>query len=202
MQKKEAINLMPFQWDAFNADHFIQKEFLRLRDVFNLKMAVELGTCLGSSSLWMAKNYERVVTIEINKQFAEVAKERFDRENMQNIELIVGDTVQVLPTVIGRIGNDSIWLADSHWYSHCPLLDELRIIATAGIKPVIAIHDFLIPDEPELGYDSYGGQPFNFEWIKPSIEAIYGVDGYDYYYNSAEKSAGAKRGIIYLTPKV
>lgn len=194
--------LMPYQLDPLNGDHFAKQEFLNLRDRFKISTVVELGSCFGSTSLWMAKNFEKVITVEINPEYAAIAKERFERDETTNVHLIIGDTVNVLPEILSNTTEATMVFVDSHWLSHCPMLDELRIIADANIKPVIVIHDFLIPDEPELGYDSYGGQPFNFEWIKPSIEAIYGVDGYDYYYNSAEKSAGAKRGIIYLTPKV
>ena len=77
------------------------------------------------------------------------------------------------------------------------LLDELEILSTLNIEPIIAIHDFKT-NNPELGYDSYNGNDFCFEWIKEKVEKIY-TNGFDYYYNTL--AVGAKRGLIYITPK-
>jgi hypothetical protein len=88
-----------------------------------------------------------------------------------------------------------LFYLDAHSHIETPLLDELKAIAEAEIKPIIVIHDWKIPDRPDLGYDSYNGQDYTFEWIKPSIEAIYG-DEYAYYYNN--QAEGAKRGVIYI----
>ena len=43
---------------------------------------------------------------------------------------------------------------------------------------------------------------FEFDWIKPKLEMIYGVDGYDYYYNTDATATEIKRGLIYITPKM
>jgi hypothetical protein len=64
---------------------------------------------------------------------------------------------------------------------------------------VILIHDFRNPNNPELGYDQYGDIIYEWSWIKESIEKIYGVDGYDFWYN--QEAVGAKRGVIVLKPK-
>lgn len=200
MEEKYKLNLMPYQWDAFNGDTFVQKEFLRLKEIFSIKTAVELGTCLGSTAIWMARNFDNVITIEINPEFAGIANERFVHYGVDNIKLKIGDTVAELPNAIHEIGDNSIWMIDSHWYDVCPMLQELKIIANRGIKPVIVIHDFKVPDEPNLGFDSIHGQAFEFEWIKPSLDAIYGEGNYDYYYNSDATSTEIKRGVIYITP--
>jgi len=191
--------LMPHQMEAFNGDTFIEEEFLRLRDKFNLTTAVELGTCLGSTAIWLAKYFKTVFTIEINSTLADIARERFLEENCNAI-LLVGNTISVLPTITHKIKNDSIWFIDSHWYNVCPMQEELKIIAAAKIKPVIAIHDFKIPDEPALGYDSIDGQPFEIDWIKPRLDEIYGYGKYSFHYNSEKKSTEIRRGIIYLYP--
>ena len=196
---KDIPLLMPNQMSAFNADTFIEEEFLKLRDRFNLTTAVELGTCLGSTALWLAKNFQTTYTIEINEKLAAIAKERFEEENSSAI-LFVGNTINVLPQIIHQIKNDSIIWVDSHWYNVCPMQEELKIIADAGIKPVIAIHDFLVPGESALGYDSIDGQPFEFSWIEPALNKIYGINNFSYYYNSNEKSTDIKRGIIFIYP--
>lgn len=192
--------LMPFQNEPFNGDTFIAANFIKLKEKFNLSIAVELGTCLGSTAIWLGKNFENVITIEINPQFAQIASERIQENGLTNVSLRIGSTLDVLPSI--PLHDDCIILIDSHWLEECPMLKELEIIAVKGIKPVIAIHDFLVPNEPKLGYDLIKNQPFEYEWIKPYLEAIYGVEGYEYYYNSDEESTEVKRGIIYITPKL
>jgi hypothetical protein len=98
------------------------------------------------------------------------------------------------------LGDNYLFFCDSHWGPNNPLLEELKIIKAAGHKPHIIIHDFKVPGHPELGYDTYNGQDYEFDWIKAGIEEIYGTDGYGIKYNS--DAIGAKRGIIYIYPLV
>ena len=198
MINKNEINLMTHQLEEFNGDYHISKNFLKLREKFNITHAVELGTCLGSTSIWLGKNFTKVDTIEINVDFGQIAKERFIEANLHNISLHIGNTTDILPLI--SIDDNSIIFIDSHWYDVCPMIEELTIIALKGIKPVIAIHDFYVPEE-NLGYDEIHGQPFTKEWISEYIINIYGENGYDFYYNSDEESTDIKRGIIYITPK-
>jgi hypothetical protein len=196
MEKYNDIQLMPHQWEAFNGDTFIQENFLTLKYFYDIDTAIELGTCLGSTALWLADNFDHVFTIEVNPTFAEVAKERL--EGKSNVTLIVGDTTEELPKI--NFFDNTIIFIDSHWYEVCPMKQELNIIANSGAMPIIAIHDFYVPDEPNLGYDSINGQRFDIEWIKPELDAIYGEIGYDYCYNDDKHSTEIKRGIIYITP--
>lgn len=197
--KYEHIQLMPFQWEAFNGDTFIQNEFIKLKNQFNITTALELGTCLGSTAIWLSKNFENVITIEINEQYANVASERLHESDCANTTLYISSTTDALPSI--DLKDDTIIFIDSHWLEVCPMQEELEIIASKGIKPVIAIHDFYVPNEPTLGYDTIHGQKFDYEWIKSRLDAIYGEEGYDYYYNSDSESTEIKRGIIYITPK-
>jgi hypothetical protein len=198
MINRNSINIMPHQWEEFNGDYYISNNFLKLKEKYKLTHAVELGTCLGSTAIWLGKNFTKVDTIEINQEYAQIAKERFVEANLDNIRLHIGNTTDILPLI--DINDDAIIFIDSHWYDVCPMLQELSIIAYKQIKPVIAIHDFYVPNE-HLGYDEIHGQPFTKEWISQYIINIYGENGYDFYYNSDEQSTDIKRGIIYITPK-
>lgn len=203
--------LMPFQDQPFNGDTFIEQEFIALRDRFNITTAIETGTALGYTTLWLAKNFEKVYTIELNKQYVDIARAKFLQ--YPNITSIHGNSEDIVKHL--RIDGNALFFLDAHWGNNCPLLGELYGISklgitqnttigevlVKGIKPVIAIHDFLVPDEGEvLGYDQYKGQPFKLDWIKPALDKIYGEANYGYNYNSHEKSAGARRGIIYIWP--
>lgn len=196
--------LMPFQEHPFNGDTFIEQEFIVLRDRFGVTTAVETGTCLGYTTLWLAKNFKTVVTIEKNVMYSRVAERRYrewvGKKLFSNVRFVHGDSGKLLITR-KELKDNTIFFLDAHWGNECPLLEELQSIAKLKIKPVIAIHDFVVP-ESSLGFDLFKGQPFDQEWIADYLDRIYGNNGYDYYYNSDDKSAGAKRGIIYITPNI
>lgn len=197
--KIEEPVLMQHQNGALNCDTFAQQEFKKLQQQFNLKVAIETGTCYGYTTAFLATIYQKVKTVEISEQYLHIAK--VNRLNdLPNVECNLGSSPSKLPEMLQGCENDTFLFLDAHWSDeYCPLKDELQAIAKTGIEPVIAIHDFVVPNHPELGYDYIKSQPFTFEWLKPDFDAIYGEDNYHYYYNS--EATGAKRGIIYITPK-
>lgn len=200
-------NLMPFQLEPFNGDTFIQEEFLNLKKKYNLSVAVETGTCLGSTSIFLSKHFDKVFTVEVNPSYREIALQRFSEEGIpaDKITSLEGSSIRWIGAIVnvGKVGHNSIFFLDAHWGSECPLESELNIIAELGLQPVIAIHDFQVPDQPQLGYDSTPlGQPFTYSWLKPVFDKIYGANNYYVYYNSDEKSTSVKRGIIYICPNL
>jgi hypothetical protein len=199
MKLEEPI-LMGFQDGAFNKDTFVQAEFKKLQKDFKLKVAIETGTCLGYTSAFLSTFFKEVRTIEIVDKYLNIAQ--VNRLNaLKNVKCTLGSSADLMPKLLEGCGDDTMVFLDAHWQNHCPLKDELQAIADTGIEPCIAIHDFQVPNQPKLGYDSIGVQPFNFQWLKEDFDAIYGEDNYNYYYNSNETSTAVKRGLIYVTPK-
>lgn len=203
-------NLMPFQDQPFNGDTFVQAEFLKLKDKFNIDRVIETGSCLYSTTKWLGENFESVKTIEINEDYSKYGIHKV--KDMPNVTAIVGvSSVEWLNQVASVYESNPyiihnflhLFFLDAHWEENCPLLEELEAISKLRTtqKPVIVIHDFKVPNQ-NLGYDTYNGQPFELDWIKSKLEMIYGVNGYDYYYNSEETSTEIKRGLIYITPKI
>lgn len=188
--------LMPFQDQPFNGDTFATKKFLGLRDKFGIKTAIELGTCVGGTTRWLSQNFEKVIGIEIMPEYLAVAFERVGLSE-SDVTFYEGSTVYWLPKILKDITEPVIMFVDSHWGQFNPLLRELEIIAEHKLKPVLVIHDFLVPGHKELGFDTYENIVYEWKWIEPSIEKIYGKD-YVMEYNS--KATGAKRGIVYIYP--
>lgn len=200
-----APKLMPFQDLPFNGDTIAQAKVIELRDKFGLTFAVETGTCLGSTTHFLAQVFDQVVTIESNSKFCEIARMR--PPNYYGVKFWHGSSsMEILNNCDELPQNDTcFFFLDAHWEKSCPLKDELAQIAylVNDLKyavPVIMIHDWKVPDHPELGFDSYNGQDFEWTWIKPGIDMIYGIDNYDIEFNS--EATGAKRGILYITPKI
>ena len=193
--------LMQFQEGAFNCDKFIAKEILNLKKRFKLKTFIETGTCLGHTTKWAADIFENVHTVEINQEYREFALKRLS--GYKNVHSYLGNSADVLKRILVVSENDCLVFLDAHWSDvYCPLEDELNAIHLSRLTPVIAIHDFVVPYDTRFGFDYYKGQAFTFEWLKPYFDKIYGNDNYDYYYNTELDEQSAKRGIIYVTPKV
>ncbi len=184
---------------GFEGD-FILKEFVKnIVDKNNFTHILEGGTYKGGTTKVFCEMVGYVQSIEINQEFHEAAK-GYLKTNSDNVDLYLGSTIEVMPGLIKDYPNDNyLFFCDSHWGPNNPLLKELEIIKDAGHKPHIIIHDFKVPGHPELGFDTYGGQDYEWSWIESSINQIYGVDGYSVEYNS--EAVGAKRGIIYISPK-
>lgn len=199
IQKLEEPTLMFKQQGAFNMDTFVQAEFKKLQKEFGLNVCIETGTCLGYTSAFLSTLFKEVRTVEISDKFLNIAKT--NRLNaLPNVKCNLGSSSDLMPKLLEGCGNDTMIFLDAHWgVEHCPLKEELQGIANSGIEPCIAIHDFVVPNHPELGFDSFKGQPFTYEWLKEDIDAIYGEGNYNYYYNS--QATEVKRGLIYITPK-
>jgi hypothetical protein len=188
--------LMPYQSKPLNNDTFACQEFLKLKQKYEIKTLVELGSCVFGSTKWFAENFEKVITVEINEQFRNIGLQR--AKGLNNIVSLLGNSVQKLPEMLNGCDDNTIIFIDSHWQT-LPLLEELKLIKESGLKPCVVVHDCYVPNEPKLGYDSYDGVIISHDTMKPYLESIYGK--YDYHYNSNETSTEVKRGIIYVYPK-
>ena len=190
--------LMPRQASPLNGDTYACVEFLKLKEKFNIKNLVELGSCVFGSTKWFGENFENVLTVEINAEFRNIGLKRVS--GAKNITSYLGDSICMLPTMLKDCDNRTIIFIDSHWYNHFPLFDELKLIKDSKLNPVIIVHDCLVPNESKLGYDSYEGVDISYATMKPYLDDIYGVDGYRFHYNTAAESTIVKRGIFFCYP--
>ena len=193
-------DLMAFQMEPFNGDKFIQMKMAGIAVKYPDAIAIETGTCLASSTLFLAEHFKMVHTIEANRRYYNYSLSRVQEAGVSNINLMYGQSEELLPKLLFNLTmpRDVVFFLDAHWENFCPLKSELLAIAIAKIEnPIIAIHDWKVPNS-SLGYDSYNGQDFELEWIAPFLHKIYG-DDFAYKYNSDEKAMGACRGIIYIS---
>lgn len=221
-------NLMPYQDYPWNGDGYLAAEVLRLKEVHGLTVAVETGTCLGSTTLFLRAYFRHTYTMDISQAFMDIAHDRFAlhgiafmREELHTNNSMWGslaaggrggnsittdtrDSAKNLPRYAenwkwqGGNGEGFFFFLDAHWNEHCPLLHELTAIANVGIKPCIVIHDFQVPGT-DFGFDKMpDGRPFNLNLIAAHLDAIYGVNGWKHNYPT--KVEGARRGWISIEP--
>lgn len=187
----ETRNLKGFEGDEIMAGRI--KELIKQ---YGINLVIEGGTYLGGTTRRFAMMCDEVLTIEVNEAYYIRAMETL--KPCHNTEMFLGSTLEFLPVLLDICKKKNIlFFSDAHWESHNPMLEELDIIAKSGLKPVIAIHDFKVPGHPELGFDTYKDIVYEWEWIRTSVEKIYG-DKFTLEYNS--KAEGAMRGILYILP--
>lgn len=183
---------------GFEGDRFLKEEFKKIIDRHQIGLLIESGSYLGSTTRQLASMVPIVVTIEINPEYHAIAADKCKGLKTNHY---LGNSADVLPEILAGVHIDEkiLIFCDAHWNQYNPLLDELKAIKESGFKPCIIVHDFKVPSIPELGFDTYAGQDYEWSWIEESINNIYGKDGYTYYYNS--QAEGAKRGVIFIEPK-
>ena len=66
-------------------------------------------------------------------------------------------------------GTVTLFYLDAHWGKRLPLADEMRVVAGAFPRCVIAIDDFMVPDDPGYAFDDYGpGKRLDLDYVKRS----------------------------------
>lgn len=184
---------------SFNGDEKMQDEFLALKEKYSISTVVETGTYKADTTLWLAEKFDSIFTVEVNEVYYREAEARL--AGIRNVNLNLGDSVEFLIALKEVCGPDTIIFLDAHWYAN-PLLGELDVIAKNEWKPVLVIHDFFNPSHPEYQYDKYPAQKVEYKWdyVKAHVEKIYGVDGYEMYYNR-ESTGQPKIGCLFVVPK-
>lgn len=185
---------------AFNGDEVLLERVKELVRDHGINLIVETGTFQGETTLELAK-IAKTYTIELNPQYAIAAQKKFSGTG---IVLGVGNSPDHLAAILSvQVNRKVLIFLDAHWNAYCPLIDELKAIAAAGIQPVILIHDFFVPGKSTTpgaawGFDIYNDQPYDWDWVKPHVEAIY-PGGFIKTYNNWYE---AFRGCLILEPKL
>ena len=163
-------------------DKFLNEEIDKLVKNHNIETIVETGIYKGWSTSIFAKKVKKVIGIDISDSLINEAK-KYNAEN-KNVDFYLGSSPEVLNSVLKKNDNSILFFLDAHWGEYWPLLDELKVIKEKKILPVIVIHDFFVPDEKgnaKFGFDKYGDTVLNFEYVKSSMDKIYGKAGYVHY---------------------
>lgn len=127
---------------------------LLLKRDLNVPTFVETGTFKGGTAAWASNHFKRVITIENSKMYFDEARNSY--KHLQNVEFLLGDSRAVLKNVVTQVREPAIFWLDAHWCSmdsygsndQCPIIDEINLIRSTGIKHYLFIDDarlFLSP---------------------------------------------------------
>jgi len=194
---------------SFGADSVMIETLLKLKKTFNYNTFIETGTDQGWTLKTLHPYFNKLYSCEITKERWVYYEELLINPK---IKIELGSSIQLLPKFFTEVGDDKFYLyLDAHCLDNYPILDELKIVADFGYKPVIIIHDF----DNGLGFSHAGKQIYtekkllgnpitdalNFEYVKPYIEKIYGKDGYVFETNNKCSPMIRPVGCAYFYPK-
>ena len=123
--------------------HFLQA----LQDEYSSYTTfIETGTAHGDTIFTMEPYFQTLYTIEIQKEFHTNTKNRY---NGNKIHFLLGDSDDILQTLLPTISEKAIFFLDGHWSSgnsgkgkkDVPLLEELTHIHTLFQNSAILVID-------------------------------------------------------------
>lgn len=147
---------------------------LFLKKITNYNCFIETGTFYGSTSIWAADFFKRVVTIENSEVIYNEVKEYF-KEKPQ-ITALFGNSRDLLTEIDNEKLSHSIFWLDAHWCGEnsygeddqCPLIEELNCIKDRFRDPIIMIDDARL-------FTSSPPKPNNYK-AYPNIDEITSID--------------------------
>jgi predicted O-methyltransferase YrrM len=171
--------------------------FRQLIEKLNFDAIFETGTFRGITTGWFAEHFSGpIFSCEIERLYFLQAQSYLKGKN--NVHLSLMDSREFLKRNISSSGESKRYFVylDAHWKDDLPLAEEVKTITSSPHKCVIAIDDFLVPDDT-YGYDDYGsGKVISlnlFEDLKDQ--------GFRFFFPKlrASEESGAARGLCVLT---
>jgi len=94
--------------------HIIKyKNILHFRKKFHTSVFIESGTFLGEMDYKVRNHFKEIYSIELDDNLFRNAKERFSTYN--HINIIQGDSGQVLPIILEKINTNCLFWLDGHY---------------------------------------------------------------------------------------
>ncbi|RYE19190.1 MAG: class I SAM-dependent methyltransferase [Sphingobacteriaceae bacterium] len=142
INKNQVKEVRQIAKNALKAPRLAQLLF-RLVEHLKPKTLIELGTCLGVTSLYLhqANPSAQLTTIEGCKEIADVAAKNFKISDAENINLLVGNFDEVLPGLLEKSPQIDFVFIDGNHTEEATLRYFEWILAKAYDKTVIIFDD-------------------------------------------------------------
>jgi hypothetical protein len=110
---------------------------------------VETGTFMGDTIFQMQPHFPELHTIELSEPHYQAAKDTAAARSYTNIQFHLGDSAEVLPTLVPTFTQPTVFWLDGH-FCHCgsaqgsvdcPLHEELAAICDAHAPPAVVVID-------------------------------------------------------------
>lgn len=138
--------------------HIIKQLHIKnLRTQLNLHVLVETGTYLGEMVKAQAKEFKKIITIEVSESIYK--KTSAELAHLTHVEFILGDSGQVLQELVKKLTEPTLFWLDGHYSGgvtskgelNTPIYKELHSIFNSNFE-----HSILIDDARDFkGTDDY-----------------------------------------------
>lgn len=137
--------------------HLKTRRIANIATHFRADLFIETGTYRGDTSLHLSKRVSKVITVEIDKRLADLARQRLAGFG---VDVLTGDSAELMPAIVGALSNERVlyWL-DGHFsagvtggnFDSLPLSKELAVIV-----PSLKDWDLILVDDVrEFGRNGY-----------------------------------------------
>lgn len=162
-----------FGHEAFNHSPELIPFFTLLQKEYNIPVAIETGTYQGNTTVYLARTFNKVYTVELFEAQYNSVKDKL--AVFPNVQCYLGDSAQMLNNVLPYLQGQRIFFyLDAHGQSDWPLLGELDAIsATHKDNCIVVIDDFKVPGRPDIPYDSYNNEDCSYEYVRGGLSKIF-----------------------------
>ncbi len=128
--------------------HVLKQEVIReFQKEYSIKILVETGTYRGEMVYAQRNYFEKLISIELSEELYDIARKRL--KDIKNINLIRGDSAQILVDLIKEIDQPAIFWLDGHYSGfetakgdlETPVSRELEIILGSHLNHILLIDD-------------------------------------------------------------
>ena len=124
-----------------------RKTISNLQNKYHAQTFVETGTFYGGMVEAQRKNFSKIYSIELDSKLCKNAQLRF--KEYSHIEIIQGDSGQVLKKIVPKLKKRSIFWLDGHYSGgetakgkkETPIFEELKSILSQKIDHILLIDD-------------------------------------------------------------
>jgi predicted O-methyltransferase YrrM len=169
-----------------------------LSEILKPDIAIESGSYLGTTTQYLVSfASKKTYSIEINNQFASIAKDRLKSDiEAGRVEIIEGNSAQHFSQIFKSISPKTSRVfayLDAHWLENIPLLAEIQALLDWGGDFIAVIDDFYIPQDLGYGYDLYENHRVDISHIPNSNEISVWIPS-----EKSDSESGARRGTAYV----
>lgn len=124
-----------------------QHTLLEYAQRYGLQTFVETGTYYGDTTEAMRSHFDRVYSIELSDELFARASRRF--RNAPDVELLHGDSGEVLPRVVRHLDEPALFWLDGHYSGgetargtdETPVLAEVRCVLESPVRGHVMVID-------------------------------------------------------------
>jgi len=132
---------------CFAPEQFKRRNILEYFEEYKCEIFVETGTYYGVTTEFMIPYAKEIHTIELSKKLYKKCENKFKSED--KVHCYLGNSKDLLSGIIKKINGKPLFYLDSHYSGNgtakadknTPIIEELNILASSNIGPMVILID-------------------------------------------------------------